>query len=58
TLNHNVSALIAQFEQAQQQQIQQVNALLQASNAIGSQQLTFESGSPLERMLVSGDSIK
>jgi hypothetical protein len=54
-LNQHVLELITQFESQQMAQIQQVNELLQASESISSQHLTFESNSPLERMLVSGD---
>ena len=54
-LNQHILELITQFESQQMAQIQQVNELLQASESISSQHLTFESNSPLERMLVSGD---
>ena len=54
-LNQHIVASITQFESQQIAQLQQMNELLQASESISSQHLTFEPDSPLERMLVSGD---
>jgi hypothetical protein len=57
-LNQDVLALISQFELDQLQHKHQVNELLEASESISSQHLTFDPESPLERMLVSEDRIK